>query len=529
MSMDPEQISAAARNAFRSGDWATVKACAKQLLRRDRNSPEGHFLAGLAARASGDSVLASKSFSRALRFDGQRYDAAVELAGQRLASGQVAEAVALLQRYEAELDQSPHYLQMAGSIYTNAGLPDRGWPLYKRADELQPGVDSIEANLAACSVFIGKIDEAREIYRRLLKKHPTHQRNHYALSRIWTATDSTHIEQMRQILHATNLPAERNIFLHYAIGKELEDLKQWDEAFKYYEMAGNAAARVANYDVTTDLRLIEKVIEACSADWLSSGTNRTFSPASAKNPIFIVGLPRTGTTLVERIVSSHSQVESVGETYFMQDAIRQASGIAGTDTMNPAIIEAASKKPIEAVADDYLQAVSYKFGTKPLFIEKFPENFLYLGFIARAFPQAPIVCLMRNPMDACLALFKQSYFRYAYTLDDLGRYHVAHDRLRHHWRKLLGDRIIEVEYESLVTDQESQTRRLLDRLGLPFEAACLEFHRNITPSNTASTVQVRERMHTRSVNRWQYFATHLQPLRTYLENAGVAPEEASPR
>ena len=522
MRIDIDQISALARKASQSGDWARVKACAKQILKRDRNSPEGHFLAGLAAKASGLASPAAKSFSRALRLDARRYDAAVELAGQRLASGRFGEAVDILERYVVQLDRSPRYLDMAGTIYTNAGLPDRGWPLYKRANELQPGVDSIEANLAACSVFIGKIDEAREIYRRLLNKYPTHQRNHYALSRIQTATDSTHIEQMKQVLHATKMPAERNIFLHYAIGKELEDLNQWDEAFKYYEMAGNAAARVANYDVTTDLRLIEKVIEVCSADWLSSGTNRTFSHASAKSPIFIVGLPRTGTTLVERIVSSHSQVESVGETYFMQDAIRQASGIAGTGTMNPAIIEAASKKPMEAVADQYLQFVGYKFGTKPLFIEKFPENFLYLGFIARAFPQAPIVCLRRNPMDACLALFKQSYFRYAYTLDDLGRYHVAHDRLRHHWRKLLGNRIIEIEYESLVTDQERQTRRLLDRLGLPYEEACLHFYRNITPSNTASAVQVREKMHSRSVNRWQHFASHLQPLKTYLENEGIA-------
>ena len=125
-------------------------------------------------------------------------------------------------------------------------------------------------------------------------------------------------------------------------------------------------------------------------------------------------------------------------------------------------------------------------------------------------------------MDACFALFKQSYFRYAYTLDDLGPYYVAHDRLRHHWRSVLGDRMIEVEYESLVTDQESQTRRLLDRLGLPYEAGCLEFHRNITPSNTASTVQVREKMHTRSVNRWQHFASRLQPLKSYLKNEGIS-------
>ena len=522
MSIDVERISATARNAARSNDWARVKACAREILRRNRNSPEGHFLVGLSEKASRRSARAVAAFTRAIKLDDKRYDAAVELAGQYLVSGQFAEAVTLLQRYEAQLNQSPRYLDMAGTIYTNVGLPDRGWPLYRKANELQPGVDFIQANLAACSVFVGKIDAAKEIYRRLLDKYPHHQRNHYELSRIARATDSTHIEQMRDVLRATKMAAERNIFIYYAIGKEWEDLEQWDEAFKYYEMAGNAAAKVANYDVATDLRLIDKVIEVCNGDWLSLGANQSAANVSGKIPIFIVGLPRTGTTLVERIVSCHSQVESVGETYFMHSVLRRASGVESTEAMNPAIVEAASKKPVAVIADGYLQAVRYKFGTKPVFIEKFPENFLYLGFIAKAFPQARIVCLTRHPMDACFALYKQSFFRYAYTLDDLGPYYAAHNRLCNHWRQVLNDRMIEVEYESLVTDQEGQTRRLLDRLGLPFEEACLNFHRNITASNTASAVQVREKMHSRSVNRWQHFAMHLQPLKTFLENAGIA-------
>ena len=517
-----EQIGATARKAAQSGDWRGVKACAKEILRRNSNSPEGHFLVGLAEKASRRSAHAAKAFSRALRLDDQRYDAAIELAGQQLALGQFSEAVTLLQRYEAQLQHSPRYLDMAATIYTNVGLPDRGWPLYKRANGLQPGVGSIQANLAACSVFVGELDAAKGIYRRLLEKYPNHQRNHYALSRIETATDSVHIEQMKDLLDSTDMAADRNIFLYYAIGKELEDLEQWDEAFRYYEMAGNAAATVANYDVTADLRSIDKVVEVCNADWLSSGTNQTAPHSSGKTPIFIVGLPRTGTTLVERIVSCHSQVESVGETYFIPNMLRRASGIRSSESMNAAIVEAASKKPIEVIANGYLDAVSYKFGTKPVFIEKFPENFLHLGFIGKAYPRARIVCVKRNPMDACFAMFKQSYFRYAYRLDDLGRYYVAHNRLLNHWREALDDRLIEVEYESLVSDQEGQTRRLLEQLGLPFEEACLEFHQNITPSNTASAVQVREKMHSRSVNRWQHFAVHLQPLQTYLASGGIA-------
>lgn len=124
-------------------------------------------------------------------------------------------------------------------------------------------------------------------------------------------------------------------------------------------------------------------------------------------------------------------------------------------------------------------------------------------------------------MDACFAMYKQSFFRYAYTLDDLGRYYVAYNRLLNHWRKTLGDRLIEVEYELLVADQEGQTRELLEKLGLDFEEACLNFDQNITASNTASTVQIREKIHTRSVNRWKHFAEHLRPLKSHLEDAGI--------
>jgi len=516
-----EQVSVTARRAAQAKDWARVSACAKEILKQRKNSAEGHFLVGLVEKASNRPGQAVKAFSRAIRFDGRRYDAAIELAGQYLRSHQYAEAVALLQSYESHMNNSPRYLDMAGTIYTNVGQPESGLPLYKRANELQPGVDSVLANLAACSVYIGKIDEAKEIYRQLLSKFPNHQRNHYELSRLERARDSTHVEQMKEVLRTTNLLPEKNIYIHYAIGKELEDLEQWDEAFHYYQMAGNAAAATANYDVDTDLNLIDKVIEVCNANWLAAKADEAPKNPSDKTPIFIVGLPRTGTTLTERIVSCHSQVESIGETYFMQIVIKRESGIESAERMTPSIIEAASKTDIVPIAEAYLESVGYKFGDKPMFIEKFPENILYLGFIAKAYPHARIIHVRRNPMDACFAMYKQSFFRYAYTLDDLGRYYVAYDRLLNHWRETVSDRLIEVEYELLVSDQEIQTRKLLEKLGLDFEVACLNFEQNISASNTASTVQVREKIHTRSVGRWTHFEEHLQPLKTYLENAGV--------
>jgi tetratricopeptide (TPR) repeat protein len=510
-----------ARKAVRAKDWATVRACAKEIIGRQRDSAEGHFLQGLAEKAANRPEQAIKSFSRALGFDADRYDAAVEMAAQYLRFHRYGDAAELLGQYETYLENSPVYLDMAGTIYTNIGLPEKGWPLYRKANELQPGIPILQENFAACNVYVGKIDEAKAIYRALLEKAPDHQRNHYELSRLGRAMDGEHVEQMLTIVEEKKLRPEKNIYIYYALGKELEDLERWDESFDFYKKAGDAAASVGNYDVQADVRTIDKVTEVCNAEWLGDGANGLQPGQSGKTPVFIVGLPRSGTTLTERILASHSQVESIGESFFMQIVLKQISGDRTADSMSAAIVEAAAKKDARRIADGYMEAIAYRFGNKPLFIEKFPENFLYLGFIAKAFPEARIIHLNRNPMDNCFALYKQSFFRYAYTLDDLGIYYAAYKRLHEHWRKVLGDRMLEIDYEALVSDQERQTRSLLDAVGLDFEAACLRFEQNKTASNTASSVQIREKIHVRSVNRWKCYEQYLQPLRNYLEKAGI--------
>jgi tetratricopeptide (TPR) repeat protein len=516
-----QQVSITARKAVQARDWATVRACAKEIIGRQRDNAEGYFLQGLVEKAAKRPEQAIKLFSRALGFDGKRYDAAVEMAGQHLRLHQYAEAAELLERYQARLGNSPMYLDMAGTIYTNIGQPEKGWPLYKKANELQPEIPALQANFAACSVYVGKIDEASDIYRSLLDKAPEHQRYHYELSRLGRAKNSEHVEQMMAVVAARKLPPEKNIYIYYALGKELEDLERWDESFHYYKMAGDAAASVGNYDVQTDINIIDKIIEVCNVDWLTDNAAGADAGKSDKTPVFIVGLPRSGTTLTERILTSHSHVESVGESFFMQIVLKRVSGIRSPDSMSPAIIEAAAKKDLQRVAKGYMEAIAYRFGDKPMFIEKLPENFLYLGFIAKAFPDARIIHLNRNPMDNCFALYKQSFFRYAYRLEDLGPYYEAYARLHDHWREVLGERLIEIDYEALVSDQERETRRLLNEVGLEFEADCLRFEKNKTASNTASSVQIREKIHVRSVNRWKCYEQHLEPLRTYMEKAGI--------
>jgi tetratricopeptide (TPR) repeat protein len=524
MNTEIEKLSQLGRRAWPMQDWATVDACAAEILRLDAESAEGHFLSGLVEKASRRPINATRAFEKALELDPGRYDAAIELAGQHSVGRRNAEAAALIARYEPLLGNSPRYLDMAATVYTEIGLSEKAWHLYQLANQLQPGVDLFMANRASCAVFLGKIDEARETYLKLLARFPNHQRNHYYFARLEKATDDRHVNQMKELLRSTGLSPDKNVFIYYAIGKELEDLGRWPEAFEYYRKAGDAVMSVAKYDINEDLKLIDTIINTCSLRWLSEGNIKTPECFPDKTPIFIVGLPRTGTTLTDRILSSHSQVESLGETQFMQMVLRQISGVSSIENMNAAMIEGAASKDIMQIGQDYLQAVAYRLGAKPMFIDKLPFNFLFLGFIAKAYPHARIVHLRRNPMDSCFSMYKQVFtwaYKFSYSLENLGRYYVAHERLRQHWLETIGNRIVEIQYEDLVTDQEAQTRVLLDRLGLGFEQACLDFDQNKTASTTASSVQVREKIHSRSVDKWTHFADELQPLRSYLEQNGI--------
>ncbi|MGH6947792.1 MAG: tetratricopeptide repeat protein, partial [Kiloniellales bacterium] len=238
-------LSSSARKAVTTEDWRTVSACANKILKRDKDSAEGHFLSGLAAKAGAQQERAEKSFRRTLKVDRGRYDAAIELADLYLKMQRNSEALPLLGEYRPRLDNSPVYLGMAAAAYSRLDLHELAWPLYRRACDLQPQVDRFQAGLASCSVFVGKIDDARAIYESLLARRPHHQRYHYQLARLATATDFRHVDRMRTVLSSTNLLPSKNIFIYYALGKELEDLELWDEAFRYYEMAGEAAKSVS--------------------------------------------------------------------------------------------------------------------------------------------------------------------------------------------------------------------------------------------------------------------------------------------
>jgi hypothetical protein len=239
-------------------------------------------------------------------------------------------------------------------------------------------------------------------------------------------------------------------------------------------------------------------------------------------------MPRSGTTLVGRIISSHPDVYAAGELQNFPVALQHASGSATSFLFNPTEIVARTRDiDWKQLGAAYLTSVRSVAAHTPRFIDKLPHNFLYAGFIANALPNAKIICLRRNPMDTCLSNFRQlfeppsPYFDYSFDLLEIGRYYVLFDRLMAHWEEVFPGRILKVDYETLVDAQESSSRRMLDFCGLPWHDACLHFEDNLAPVATFSAMQVRTPIYRSAIGRWKKYETQLTELRVLLSEAGI--------
>jgi len=306
--------------------------------------------------------------------------------------------------------------------------------------------------------------------------------------------------------------------LGYALSKELEDLGEYERAFAYLKRGAERRRRHLSYDVGADVAAMREIAKAFDADYLSDARSGFENDA----PIFVMGLPRSGTTLIDRIISSHDLVQSLGEINDFALCLTRLAKGAGAGKMG--LIRASRELHPAPLGEAYLDSVQGYRVNRAHFIDKTPANYLYVGLILKALPRAKIVHLRRDPMDNLYALYK-TLFRmgcpYSYDLDDLAAYYLAYHGLMQHWRGLAGDRLIEIDYEAVVSDQEGQTRRLITALGLGWQDACLNFHKNKSASATASAAQVRQPIYKTSVALWRRYETELAPLIERLRAGGI--------
>ncbi len=376
-------------------------------------------------------------------------------------------------------------------------------------------------NHATTLVFAGRMVDAGTAYEKVLALEPLHGQAHLGLAQLWCQVPGrNHVARLQAALSRVP-PGMQRAYLHLALSKELEDLGDYHRSFEHLLAGKTEAKAILAYDPKRDAALFEALIDGMSHD------SAVDACCESAEPIFVMGMPRTGTTLVDRILSSHPDVQSAGELLNFGVALKRATGSASPALLDAETVCRGRHVDWKRLGEDYLDSTRPLTGAQLHFVDKQPHNFLYASMIAKALPNARIVCLRRNPLDTCLSNFRQlfsvasTYHGYSFDLLDIGRYYLQFDRLISSLEAHFPGRVLQVDYEELVLNQESQTRKLLAFCGLPWSASCLSFEENLAPVATASVVQVRSKLYDRAIHRWQRYATQLQPVVDLLGRAGV--------
>ena len=395
--------------------------------------------------------------------------------------------------------------------------PASNW--FSKAVDGRPKHPPNMLSLANNLIYTGEIDTAIGLLEGIVAIQPNHPQAHWSLAGAQKATDDAHIEMMRCHLSTPGMDPRAQAFYLYGIGKEYEDLERWDEAFEAFRNGAAARRSTVEYDEPGEAEMFRFLENHFDADWVNVGEG-----FASDAPIFVLGQPRTGTTLIERIISSHSMVHSAGELQQFGLAIRRLSNHQDPRRFSVEFFEASRTLDARKIGGLYLDSSQRMRGDSPRFVDKLPQNYLMIPHILKALPGAKIVHLTRKPMDACFSSFKQLFadaYLHSYDLLEMARHHVRYLKLMEVWRERFPGRFLDLSYEETVQDLEPNARRLMDHLELPWEDACLEFHQQKQAVSTASAVQVREPAHTRSIDRWKRYETQLQPLREELHRHGV--------
>lgn len=395
------------------------------------------------------------------------------------------------------------------------GRHARANDLYRRAAGLDGNSARYQYNLASSERSFGRLAAAESACTRAIELDPQHYPSYLLRSELRVQTpDENHINEINTLLRRDQSDDRAQIFLGYALGKEFDDLNRYDDAFAAFTRAAGARRRNLAYAVAGDEHKMRRLAEA----YASRPRDSRILDGHTAGYVFIVGLPRSGTTLLERILSGLPDVRSNGETDNFSRALLSATPEGTGDVF----ARAASTDP-KRVAIKYNELAARE-GAVGRVIEKLPMNYLYLGAINRALPDAPLIAVKRSPLDSCFAMFRTLFgeaYPFSYDFEDLARYSAAYEALMQHWRRILGSRLLEVSYEDLVERPAQVGAAVASHCGINWDDSAVDIQRNESVSLTASAAQIRRPIYRTSSGRWRHYRDHLAPLADLLRRNGM--------
>jgi tetratricopeptide (TPR) repeat protein len=481
--------------------------------------PAIRMLAEVAARLGRDEDaqnLLERCLELAPDFLPARYNLAIILHRRNDAGRALAE----IERLLAADPRHPGYRNLAAVILSRVGEYGRSSRMYEELLREYPGNSKVWLSYGHVLKTEGRQDECVAAYRRAIEREPGFGEAFWSLANLKTFRfTEADLAAMRAGVDDPAVSVENRVHLHFALGKALEDAADYAASFGHYAR-GNALHREHNrYDADVNARRVERMTATFTREFFAAHPGGGCPDPS---PIFIVGMPRAGSTLLEQILSSHPAVEGTTELPDMITMARELRDLAESDAIGAyaEVLAAMNPAALRELGERYLERTRvHRKTNRPHFIDKMPNNFLHVAMIHLALPNARIIDARRHPLACCFSNFKQHYARgqrFSYDLADMGRYYRDYLRLMAHFDAVLPGRIHRVHYERLVEDTEAEVRRLLDHCGLPFDPACLRFFENERPVRTASSEQVRQPIYREGVDQWRHFEPWLDPLKEAL-------------
>jgi tetratricopeptide (TPR) repeat protein len=395
------------------------------------------------------------------------------------------------------------------------GRHERANSLYRRAAELSPDTPRLWYNFACSERSLGRLAEAEAACDRAIAIDPSQYPSYLLRSELRVQVlEDNHVNELESQLKRPGLDERATFFLGFALAKELDDLKRYDEAFKWFSAAARARRSRLQYDVAIDEKKLGRIVEAYPVDASNSGSHLN----KTSRYVFIVGLPRSGTTLVERILTGLPGVRSNGETDHFSRSLLAATPAGPGDIFG----RAAAADP-DTVGAGYMRLADPRTSSDVI-LEKLPMNYLYIGAIRRALPEAKILLVNRSPLDSCFAMYRTLFgeaYPFSYDLIELARYYASYARLIDHWRKTSGIDLHEITYEDLVENPRKVGTDIARHCGLTWTNEAVDIQKNSSVSLTASASQVRQPIYGTSSGKWRLYRRHLGDMINELRRRGV--------
>lgn len=503
---------------MKSGRLEDAATLAHEICASHPASVDAHLLASQVQQRLGHFDAMLKMAEQASAIDEKNLNAKFRLLECLLYCGRADRVLDELASLEAGAKSDPRLLAQLAEYYAHCVDHEAARRCYRKASKLDPDNAEYLFGLASSEIAHGDMDTAERLLNRVIEIAPHDYdayRNRATLRR--QRHDDNHIDELLQRLKAGVQRPAGEVQLCFALAKEYEDLHEDDVAFDWLRRGADKRRSLLKYRVDGDLAVLARLQRVFDRTMM----DRDVAGCADKGPVFVIGLPRSGTTLIDRILGSHSLVTSLGEINDFAYSLMHTLNTAGTKLE---LIDLSADIDFAALGRRYVQGTNNYRKTSPYLIDKTPLNYLYVGLIRLALPNARIVHIKRNPMDSCYGMYRTLFragYPFSYDLDDLGKYYIAYRELMDHWGAVAPDAFLDVSYEELVDNQETVSRRIIEYCELDWEPACLDFHKNSSAVATASSAQVRRPVYRDALQRWRRYEKQLQPLADQLRAAGI--------